>query len=602
VVSETVPSAAPRAEYSRRVEELSVERSHLQRRERLVGYVQLGLGAFCLAWILFRMSHFSRTDLLVLIPIALFVVIAALHGRLLRVVTLRTRAIAFYERGFARLNGTWAGTGSTGEHFLQVSDPCARDLDLFGRASLFELLCTARTRAGEEALARWLIAPAPPDEVRARQKAAIELSPRLSFRENLSVLGEDIKLGVRPAQLAAWGEAKSGLPSGMIIRLVAPALALAWFVSVLAWQLWGVPGWLALATTAVNLGISHRFRLRLNEATRAAEEAGPDLMLLSQVFTAFEREEFSSTRLLQLEAQLKQQGMLPSRAIAKLNRLVDYLEDARNLIVRMFDPVLFYRLQLVLATESWRRRFGPSLRLWLDAVGELEALAALGGYTYEHPEDVFPEFVDCAPCFEAEALAHPLIPRERAVPNDLRLDRDLQLIIVSGPNMAGKSTFLRGIGVNAVLAQSGAPVRAAKLKLSPLTVTASICVLDSLEGGISRFYAEIHRLKQIMDLTRGPVPVLFLLDELLSGTNSHDRLIGTRSFVTKLVERGAVGLVSTHDLALTAIPQEIGSKAINCHFEDHLEDGQLRFDYKLYPGIVQTSNALPLMRSIGLEV
>jgi hypothetical protein len=408
-------------------------------------------------------------------------------------------------------------------------------------------------------------------------------------------------LGVRPAQLAAWGEAKSDLPSGMI-RVMTPVLALIWFVSVVAWRLWDAPGLLVLAITAVNVGISHRFRLRLNEAAHAAEEAGPDLMLLSQVLTAFEREEFSSPRLLQLQAQLKQQGMPPSRAIAKLNRLVDYLDDAHNFLVRIVDPVIFYRLQFVLATESWRRRFGPSLRLWLEAVGELEALAALGGYTYEHPEDVFPEFVEDAPCFEAEALAHPLIQRERAVANDLRLDRDLQLIIVSGPNMAGKSTFLRGIGVNAVLAQSGAPVRAAKLKLSPLTVTASICVLDSLEGGISRFYAEIHRLKQIMDLTGNPAPVLFLLDELLSGTNSHDRLIGTRSFVTKLVERGAVGLVSTHDLALTAIPQEIGSKAINCHFEDHLKDGELRFDYKLYPGIVQTSNALPLMRSIGLEV
>jgi MutS domain V len=601
VVSETVLSAAPRAEYSRRVEELSVERSGLQRRERLVGYVQLGLGAFCVAWILFRVRHFSRTDLLILIPVAVFVVIAVLHGRLLRAVSLRTRAIAFYEQGLARLNGTWAGSGATGERFLQPSDPCARDLDLFGRASLFELLCTARTRAGEEALARWLIVPAPPDEVRARQKAAIELSPRLAFRESLSTMGEDVAIGVRPAQLADWGETQAGLPSG-VIRILAPVLAIAWLLSVAAWQLWGASELLVLTTTVVNLGISYRFRSRLSDEAHAAEDAGRDLMLLSQVLTAFEREAFSSSRLLQLQAQLKQQGMPPSRAIAKLNRLVEYLESAHNLFVRALDFVVFYRLQFVLATESWRRRFGPSLRLWLDSLGELEALAALGGYTYEHPEDVFPEFVDCAPCFEAEALAHPLIPRERAVPNDLRLDRDLQLIIVSGPNMAGKSTFLRGIGVNAVLAQSGAPVRAAKLKLSPLTVTASICVLDSLEGGISRFYAEIHRLKQIMDLTRGPVPVLFLLDELLSGTNSHDRLIGTRSFVTKLVERGAVGLVSTHDLALTAIPQEIGSKAINCHFEDHLEDGQLRFDYKLYPGIVQTSNALPLMRSIGLEV
>jgi hypothetical protein len=601
VVSETVPSAAPRAEYSRRVEELSVERSNIQRRERLVGYVQLGLGALCVAWVLFRVRHFSRTDLLLLIPFTVFVVLAVLHGRLLRTVSARSRAIRFYEQGLARLNGTWAGSGATGERFLQASDPCARDLDLFGRASLFELLCTARTRAGEETLARWLVAPAPPDEVRARQAAAIELSPRLRFRESLSIMGEDVAVGVRPAQLADWGEARSSLPSGMI-RVLAPVLAAAWLLSVAAWQLWGASELLVLATTVVNLGITYRFRARLSEAAHAAEEAGHDLMLLSEVLTAFEREEFSSPRLLQLQAQLKQEGLPPSRAIAKLNRLVEYLESAHNLFIRALDFVIFYRLQFVLATESWRRRFGPSLRLWLEAVGELEALAALGGYTYEHPEDVFPEFADHAHCFEAEALAHPLIPRERAVPNDLRLDRDLQLIIVSGPNMAGKSTFLRGIGVNAVLAQSGAPVRAAKLKLSPLTVTASICVLDSLEGGISRFYAEIHRLKQIMDLTLGQVPVLFLLDELLSGTNSHDRLIGTRSFVTKLVERGAVGLVSTHDLALTAIPQEIGSKAINCHFEDHLEDGQLRFDYKLYPGIVQTSNALPLMRSIGLEV
>ncbi len=359
---------------------------------------------------------------------------------------------------------------------------------------------------------------------------------------------------------------------------------------------------LVLAITLVNLGISYRYRGRLNEAAHAAEEAGHDLNLLSQVLTAFEREPFSSPLLVELQSRLKQGSVAPSQAITRLNRRVEYLESAHNLFVRVFDFVIFYRLQFVLAAESWRRRYGKSLRQWLDTVGELEALAALGGYTYEHPEDVFPEFVDQAPCFEAQAMAHPLIPRNGAVTNDLRLARDLQLMIVSGPNMAGKSTFLRGIGVNAVLAQSGAPVRAARLVLSPLAVTASICVLDSLEGGISRFYAEINRLKLIMDLTHGPLPVLFLLDELLSGTNSHDRLIGTRSFVTRLVERGAVGLVSTHDLALTAIPDEIGAKAVNCHFEDHLEDGGLHFDYKLYPGIVQTSNALPLMRSIGLEV
>ncbi len=578
-----------------------MRRSRLQYRERLAGYAQLALAAFGLTWILFRLSHFSIADVLLLVPVTAFAVLAVLHSRLIGRVTACSRAIRFYEQGLARLDGSWAGSGVTGERFLEPSHPCARDLDLFGRASLFELLCTARTRAGEETLARWLLAPAPPDEVRARQAAAIELSGRVGFRESLATLGEDVKTGVRPAQLAAWGEAQAVFPSGMI-RVVIPVLAYLWALSLQAWQFWGAWELLVLAMTLLNLGLSLRFRLHLNEAAHAAEEAGHDLNLLSQVLAAFEREPFTSPRLLQLQAQLKQSGVLPSRAIAKLNWRVEYLASAHHLFVRIFDPVIFYRLQFVLSTESWRRRFGRSLRFWLETVGELEALAALGGYTYEHPEDVFPEFLDYAPCFAAEGLAHPLVPRHRAVPNDLRLDRDLQLMIVSGPNMAGKSTFLRAIGVNAVLAQSGAPVRAVSLKLSPLAVTASICVLDSLEGGVSRFYAEIQRLKQIMDLTGGSLSVLFLLDELLSGTNSHDRLIGTRSFVTKLVERGAVGLVSTHDLALTAIPQEIGPRAVNCHFEDHLEEGQLRFDYRLYPGIVQTSNALALMRSIGLEV
>jgi hypothetical protein len=589
------------AEYGRRLDNLSQRRSRLQQRERLTGYTQLALAALVVTWILFRLRHFAIVDLLLLVPITAFVVFAVLHGRLLRSVNVCSRSMKFYEQGLARLNGTWAGGGVTGERFLEASHPCARDLDLFGRASVFELLCTARTHSGEETLARWLLAPAPPEEVHARQAAAIELSQLLDFRESLAIMGEDLKLGISPEELAAWGEAEAEFPSG-IIRLITPLLAAAWVLSVVAWQLWGAPDLLVVATTVVNLTFSYRFRSRLSHATHAAEEAGHDLNLLSQVLNAFEVQPFTSPRLIELQSRLRQPGILPSRAIARLNRRVEFLESAHNLFVRLFDFVIFYRLQFVLAVESWRRRYGRSLRIWIQTVGELEALAALGGYTYEHPEDVFPEFTGQSPCFAAQGLAHPLLPRERAVDNNVRLDHDLQLIIVSGPNMAGKSTFLRGIGVNAVLAQCGAPVRAASLTLSPLAVTASICVLDSLEGGISRFYAEINRLKQIMDLTGGAAPVLFLLDELLSGTNSHDRLIGTRSFVNRLVERGAVGLVSTHDLALTAIPEEIGSRAVNCHFEDHLEEGKLAFDYKLYPGIVQTSNALALMRSIGLEV
>jgi DNA mismatch repair ATPase MutS len=235
-------------------------------------------------------------------------------------------------------------------------------------------------------------------------------------------------------------------------------------------------------------------------------------------------------------------------------------------------------------------------------VGEFEALVSLGGYAYEHPADVFPEFAEASPCFEAEGLAHPLLSDRNAVRNEVCFGRDLRVLIISGPNMAGKSTFVRAVGINAVLAQCGAPVRARRLRLSPLAVGASICVLDSLQGGVSRFYAEIRRLKQIFNLTQGPLAVLFLLDEFLQGTNSHDRRLGAEAMVRSLVERGAIGLVTTHDLALAQIAEGLGPSAANAHFEDRLEDGKLLFDYRLQPGVVETSNALNLMRSIGLDV
>jgi DNA mismatch repair ATPase MutS len=226
----------------------------------------------------------------------------------------------------------------------------------------------------------------------------------------------------------------------------------------------------------------------------------------------------------------------------------------------------------------------------------------LANYAYEHPEDSFPEFIQNGATFAADGLAHPLLPRAPSIRNTLHLGRDLRLMIISGPNMSGKSTLVRAVGLNAVLAHCGAPVCARQLRLSPLQVTASICILDSLQGGISRFYAEILRLKLIAELTKQPTPVLFLLDELLSGTNSDDRRAGAQAFVKSLLARGALGLVTTHDLALTQMAGELPSPAANFHFEDRLENGQLRFDFRLASGVAQSSNALKLMRSIGLDV
>jgi hypothetical protein len=506
--------------------------------------------------------------------------------------------VVHYERGVARLEDRWAGTVEGGDRFKDDTHPYSRDLDLFGKGSIFELLCTFRTRAGEQTLAHWLLEPATPDEIRARQNAAQELKTRIELRERLFTAGDRVRLGLHPDSLAAWGEQVSSFGSRWLPLSMA-ALAILWVAS-------PVYGFLrdfytpVLLLSLANLFVNSRISKRLEPLVEAVETATSDLDLLVEILKILEREQFESPRLVHLQSALKAGGTTPSDAVRRLDRIVHYLEQRRNLLVRVLDGFVFYTAQCMFRAESWQRKFGPAIRGWLAVVGETEVLAALSGYAFEHPDDAWPEFDNERPCFDAESFAHPLLPESKAVRNDLKLDDGLQLIVLSGPNMSGKSTFIRGIGVNAVLAQCGAPVRAERLRMSRLEIGASICVLDSLQGGVSRFYAEIKRLKLISDSAQGPIPVLFLLDELLSGTNSHDRFEGTRLVVDALVQRGAIGLVTTHDLALAQIPESMNGAARNFHFEDHLENGQLAFDFKLRTGVVQTSNALKLMQSIGL--
>ena len=593
--------ASPVAVYSEALQTLKQAQDVEQRREGRLGYSKLGVAALTLisAFVLFRFTSFIE---LLAVPVVVFIGLAVLQEKLIRRLRLRARSIQFYERGLARLEDRWAGSGETGERFLNPAHPYARDLDIFGAASLFELMCTARTRAGEETLAVWLLASAPVDEILSRQSAVRDLTDRVNFRERLFLLGDTLRAGLRPDALAAWGEGGAVFPARRT-RVVTTVLGLLWIASLVVWAVSGM-GWMAGATSLLNLAWAHLLYTRLDRAADAAEGATADLELLSGLLAMLEREQFSATKLLEIQAALKRDGLTPSEAIRKLARIVEYLKQRHNPMLRLLDVLTFFSPQLLFAAERWQQEFGPAIRGWLAAVGEFEALTALSAYAYEHPEDVFPELVGDGQnaLFDAEDLGHPLLPAAKGVRNNLKLGDGLQLIILSGPNMAGKSTFIRCVGVNAVLAQCGAPVRASRLRLSPLAVAASICILDSLSGGISRFYAEIHRIKLVSDIAKGAVPVLFLLDELFSGTNSHDRLTGTEFVVRSLVERNAIGMVSTHDLALARIPESMGERAANFCFEDRFEDGQLIFDYKMKPGIVKASNALQLMRSIGLGV
>jgi DNA mismatch repair ATPase MutS len=265
-------------------------------------------------------------------------------------------------------------------------------------------------------------------------------------------------------------------------------------------------------------------------------------------------------------------------------------------------PLFLWTTQLGFAIEAWRCRYGSHVRKWIEIAGEFDALCALAGFAYEHPGYPFPLIDEGEPYLQGDDLQHPLLPSSRCVPNSVRLGDGLQLLIVSGSNMSGKSTFLRTIGINLVLAQAGAPVAARQFRCSVMMIGATLRTQDSLRAGTSRFYAEVERLNDILNHAQGGNPVLFLLDEILHGTNSHDRVVGAEAILRAMLESKAIGVVTTHDLAIAEIAGRLGHCAANMHFQDRMENGSLVFDYLLHSGVVTRSNAIDLMRAAGLRI
>ena len=535
-----------------------------------------------------------------LVPLVGFFLLAPTQQRISDERRHFERAAEFYGSGLERLDDHWIGKGSTGLKYLPPSHPYAEDLDLFGAGSLFELISRARTSVGEATLADWLLSPASKDITISRQTAVDELRSSLDLREDIALLGENIHTGADAAALSEWAAAPPWKITGSVraIGFLLSGLAL---ITLIAW-IAGFDAKIFLVAVILSQLFGFHFRGPVQKVISSVDVPAKDLQLLVEVLRRIEQEQFTSPRLVELRSQLDVAGLPPSRQIAKLKRLTELLDSRRNLFFAPIAFIVLWPLHCAIAIELWRQKSGPAVARWLASVGEIEALSSIAGYAFEHPNDPFPEFVDEGAVFDATALGHPLISNSQNVRTDLRLSDNSSVLIVSGSNMSGKSTLLRSVGTNAVLALAGAPVRATRLLISPVQVGASIRVQDSLQAGASRFYAEITRLRQIVELTKGTIPVLFLLDEILHGTNSHDRRIGAEGVVRGLIARGAIGLVTTHDLALTKIVDDLESKAANVHFEDHLEAGRMTFDYVLRPGVLLKSNALELMRSVGLEI
>ena len=591
--------SSPKDEYQRRLTSCQTEAARLARSDER--YSQLRLVVFLsgfaalVAWWRGALGPWA-----VGLPLLAFMALIRVHDSVIRKRLTTERAIEFYLRGIARIEDRWTGAGEAGERFRDDQHPYANDLDLFGRGSLFQLLSIARTRAGEERLASWLTKSAPPDEVHLRQEAITELTPDLDLREELSMAGTEVRAGVNSEALVAWGQGTPLLRREWL-RVVAGILT-AGAVAAAVYAI--VTGEQAPLVTVFVLEFAFFFpqRARVLQSLHAAGSPARDLDVLAHALDRLERRDFQSTRLSALRRSLDTGGIPASVAIRRLHRLVELHDWQHNLFFAPIASALLWGTHLAWAIEKWRRLHGSKVHSWLHTVGDFEALSSLSAYRYEHPDDVWPEIVPEGAGFDGMAVAHPLIPAARAVRNDVRLWGATRMLLVSGSNMSGKSTFLRTVGINAVLALAGAPVRAASLRITPLEIGATLRIQDSLQEGRSRFYAEITRVREITDIARGPVPLLFLLDELFHGTNSHDRLAGASGVLESLLDRGAIGLVTTHDLALTAIVDALAPRAANVHFEDRFEGGDLHFDYRLKEGPVTRSNAIALMRAVGLNV
>jgi hypothetical protein len=542
-----------------------------------------------------------------------FLLLVAWHGRVLEREGAAQRRAAVGADAVARLGEGFRGLAQDGRRFAGGSHPYADDLDLFGPSSLFQRIAVTHTRFGEDALARMLTVPASVLEVRARQGAVRALAGELDLRQEFETLGftlirDEHKGETRrrpppePAGLFAWVRESRGVLSegGVVIAArVLPVLTLA----ALAW--WGqghtpYPFILGLVAQTLLLQRVKEHCLRAFLACSASQGAfqsyGPMLELIEEL-------KLDADLLRGLTARLTTGGRKPSAIMAELDRILGWYEIKHNgLVYPVLNVVTLWDIHCTVALERWRQRAGAALEGWFQVIGEMEALSSLAGLAHDEPGFAFPTLGDEEPPFVAEGLGHPLIGAAQRVTNDVSLSERGSALLVTGSNMSGKSTMLRAIGLAAVMAQAGAPVCARALRLSPCVIRTSLRISDSLERGVSHFYAEVKKLKLTLDATSGSAPVLFLLDEILHGTNSRERQVGARWLLAELLRRGAAGAMSTHDEELCRLPPELMTHVRLVHFRETVKDDKMTFDYLLREGPVKAGNALRVMRLAGLDV
>lgn len=539
-----------------------------------------------------------------------FVVLVIRHARIILAEEDARRFARVNRDAKARVSGTWRTLTEDGARFVDATHPYSADLDVFGKGSLFQRISVAHTRFGQTALSEFLKKPATVGDIELRQEAVKALGGELEVRQRFEAhsLGVVEPTGTQkqspdPEGLLAWAESQPKLVERVALVWAArifPTFTLLGIIGAVAIDLpsatWSVP--LALSIFVNFLARSDTTRVFL--AVSATEGAFLRYGVMLEILESLP----VSARLLDaMKARVSEGGVVPSASMNRFRRAVGWYDLRHNgLIHPLVNAFTCWDVHCTVRLEKWQLESGKRVRNWFATLGELEALSSFAGLAHDQPDFAFPEIEESGACFEADSLGHPLIDDPNRVTNSVSLPSGGRALLITGSNMSGKSTLLRSMGLSAVMAYAGAPVAAKTLRLARMSVGTSIRVSDSLESGVSHFYAEVRKLKAVVDATNGPLPVLFLLDEILHGTNSRERQIGARWIIAELLSRGACGAVSTHDMELCRLPDDLMTRVTQVHFRESVQNDQMTFDYKLREGPVTAGNALRVMQLAGLSV
>lgn len=542
------------------------------------------------------------------------------HGRLLEREAHQRRFSIVNEHGLARVTGEFHGLPRTGVNFVAPDHAYAGDLDLFGVASLYQKISVAHTRYGQRALASWLSEPATQEEILARQRAMVELSEQVAFRQKLEAEGmalvekkrgrsTTISDGPNPARLLAWVKTEGQLAKNIFFTILSFLLPMGTIAGIYAHSVLGAEAyyWLApLLLGMILLGVEKNSSAETFAAVSTTEGA---FLRYGALLEHLEGYQPSSPWLRERsEALLNRKGARPSELMRRFRTLVSWFDLRHNGMVYPFvNAILLWDLHCTRALQRWKSDVGSELDRWFEVIGDFEAISSLAGLYADEPRSCVPTIVtataDTPLAFQARGLGHPLLPGNVRVENDLELLSVGHALLVTGSNMSGKSTFLRALGVNAVLAFAGGPALAAEMSLPVCQLGTSIRVSDSLKSGVSHFYAEVQKLAHVVELAdKSPNPVLFLLDEVLHGTNSRERQIGARWVLAELLKKGAFGVITTHDMELCRLPEDLMNRVRQHHFRELVRENEMTFDYTLREGPVRSGNALRLMHRVGLKV